>query len=220
MKHMKKVVIIGGKGSGEMAVSVFEAANLVRAEWQIVGFLSDIKKAGELLGRYPVLGGTDEIRDFVSKGYFIHYTLHCTSKNKSERVEKFKKLGIPGEALASAVHPRACLDPSTRLGHGVLVSPLVATSIGVEIGDCVHLYPHSYVAHEARIGDFVTLTAHAIVGARVHVGEGAQLGLHSVSREDVRIGRFAMVGMGAVVLVDVADRAVVVGNPAREIKAK
>jgi acetyltransferase EpsM len=216
----KRVVIVGGKGSGEMAASVFEAASAVTGEWVIAGFLTDIKKAGESLGKYPVLGGTAEIADFVGKGYFIHYTLHCTSKDKFERVEKFKKLGIPLEALASAVHPRACLDPSTKLGYGILISALAAASVGVEIGNFVHAYPHSYIAHEAVVGDFVTLTAHAIVGARVIVGEGAQLGLHSAIREDVRVGSYAVVGMGSVVLKDVEERSVVAGNPARAIRSK
>jgi sugar O-acyltransferase (sialic acid O-acetyltransferase NeuD family) len=220
MTMKKRVVIIGGKGSGEMAASVFEAANGVTNEWEIAGFLTDIKKTGESLGKYRVLGGTDEIADFVRKGYFIHYTLHCTSKDKFERVEKFKRLGIPLEAAASAVHPRACLDPSTKLGHGVLISPLAATSVAVEIGNFVHAYPYSYIAHEAVIGDFVNLTAHAVVGARVRVGEGAQLGLNSAIREDVRIGRYAMVGMGAVVIDHVEDHTVVAGNPARVIKKK
>ncbi|MCJ7483193.1 MAG: hypothetical protein MUO31_09535 [Thermodesulfovibrionales bacterium] len=220
MNNKKRVVIVGGKGSGEMAASVFEAVNGVTNEWEIAGFLSDIKQPGEVLGKYPVLGGTDQIADFVRKDYFIHYTLHCTSKDKFARVAKFKKLGIPLEALASAVHPRACLDPSTKLGHGVLISPLATTSVRVEIGNFVHAYPHSYIAHEAVVGDFVTLTAHAIVGARVSVGEGAQLGLNSAIREDIRIGRYAIVGMGAVVLDHVDDRAVVAGNPARVIKKK
>lgn len=218
MKNVKRVVIVGGKGSGEMAASVFEAVNMVTSEWTIAGFLSDIKQAGGFLGKYPVLGGTDEIADFVRKGYFIHYTLHCTSKDKFGRIEKFKKLGIPLEAVASAVHPRACLDPSTKLGQGILISPLAATSVGVEIGNFVHAYPHSYIAHEAVVGDFVTLTSHAIVGARVRVGEGVQLGFSSAIREDVRIGRYAIVGMGAVVLKDVEERAVVAGNPARAIR--
>jgi sugar O-acyltransferase (sialic acid O-acetyltransferase NeuD family) len=220
MNHKKRVLIVGGNGSGEMAASVFEAVNALTDEWTIAGFLNDIKPPGNFIGKYPVLGGTNEIVNFVKKGYFIHYTLHCTNKDKFERVEKFKKLGVPLEALASAVHPRACLDPSTRLGHGVLISPLATTSVGVEIGNFVHAYPHSYIAHEAVVGDFVTLTAHAIVGARVKVGEGAQLGLGSAIREDVRIGRYAVVGMGAVVLDDVEERSVVAGNPARMIKKK
>jgi acetyltransferase EpsM len=220
MNHKKRVLIVGGKGSGEMAASVFEAVNVLTDEWTIAGFLSDIKPPGEFIGKYPVLGGTDEIVDFVRQGYFIHYTLHCTSKDKLERVEKFKKLGVPPEALASAVHPRACLDPSTKLGHGVLISPLAATSVRVEIGNCVHAYPHSYIAHEAVVGDFATLTAHAIVGARVIVGEGAQLGLGSAIREDVKVGRYALIGMGSVVLEDIPDNSIVVGNPARSIQRK
>lgn len=220
MKRGKRVLIVGGKGSGEIAASVFAAVSEATNEWSVAGFLNDILNPGECIGGYPVLGRTEEILDFVSKGYFIHYTLHCTSKNKLERVEKFKKLNVPLEAMASAVHPRACLDPSTKLGHGALFSPFAATSVNVEVGNFVHAYPHSYIAHEAVIGDFVTLTAHAIVGARVRVGEGAQLGLSSAVREDTRIGCYAMVGMGSLVLEDVPDHAIVAGNPARPLKAK
>jgi len=218
--QLKKLVIIGGPGSGQIAASVFEAVNSISDEWIISGFLNDSNLSDEFIGQYPILGGTDEISDFVRQGYYIHYTLHCTSKNKLERVEKFKRLEIPLEAMASAVHPRACIDPSTRLGHGVLISPFVATSVNVEIGHCVHAYPHSYMAHDSVISDFVTLTSHAIVGSRVRVEEGAQLGLNSCIRERVRIGAYAIVGMGAVVLNNLEDHAVVAGNPARAIREK
>lgn len=106
MKNAKKVLIVGGKGSGEMAASVFEAMRAAGdGQWAVAGFLTDIRQPGERIGIYPVLGGTREILDFIAKGYYIHYTLHCTSKDKSARIEKYRELNVPLEALASAVHP-------------------------------------------------------------------------------------------------------------------
>ena len=56
-----------------------------------------------------------------------------------------------------------------------------------------------------------------IVGSRCIIGEGAHIGLSSCIREDTKIGPYAIVGMRAVVLNDVAEGDIVVGNPARVI---
>ncbi|HEY4376930.1 MAG TPA: serine acetyltransferase, partial [Acidimicrobiales bacterium] len=47
--------------------------------------------------------------------------------------------------------------------------------------------------------------------------DDAVLGAHAVLVGGVRIGRNAMVGANSVVLSDVADDAVVLGNPARQV---
>ncbi|MBN1459863.1 MAG: hypothetical protein JXA57_10005 [Armatimonadetes bacterium] len=215
----KRLVVVGGHGSGEIAMSVFEEVNKVKEEWILEGFLTDIVEPGGLLGRHKVLGGTAETADYVRRGYYVHYTLHFNAQAKAERVALLRSLGIPREAHATAVHPRAYLEPSTVLGHGVLVCAHAATSFGPVIGDCVHIYANGFVGHDAHIGDFATVTAHAVVGGRVRVEEGAHLGLNSVTREDIRIGRYAIVGMGAVVTRDVDDYTIVGGNPAHVLRS-
>ena len=124
----KRLVVVGGHGSGEIAMSVFEAANELTAEWHIEGFLTDIRRPGEYMGAHKVLGGTAEAADWVSRGYYLHYSLHLNAKAKRERVEDYLSLGIPLEANATAVHPRACLTPGTEVGQGVVICANAATS--------------------------------------------------------------------------------------------
>ena len=209
------LVVVGGRGSGEIAMAVFEAANEAREQWQIAGFLSDVCPPGESLGRHPVLGGTSEVEDFAARGYLIHYTLHLNAKKKWERVQKLRGLRLPPEAHASAVHPRAHLEPSTELGPGVVVCAQAATSFGVRLGGFIHLYTSSFVGHDTAVADYATLAAHSVLGARVRAGEGCHVGLNCSVREDVSLGEYSVVGMGAVVLGDVAPFAIVGGNPAR-----
>jgi sugar O-acyltransferase (sialic acid O-acetyltransferase NeuD family) len=212
-----KLVVVGGHGSGEMAMSVFDAVNEHNDEWDIEGFLSDIGDPGSYLGKHPIVGGTDEVVDFVDRGYHVHYTLHFNAKNKLSRVERLRSLGIPDDALATAIHPRAHIEPSVTIGKGVLASAYAGTSFGATIKNHVHLYSFSYLAHDTIIEDFVGVTAHSIVGARVTVEEGAHIGLNATIREDVRIGRYALVGMASVVLNDVEPFQIVGGNPARPL---
>lgn len=209
------LVVVGGHGSGEIAMSVFEAANEAHEQWQIAGFLSDICPPGEHLGKHPVLGGTAEAEDYAARGYLIHYTLHLNAKKKWERVAHLRSLNLPAEAHASAVHPRACLERSTEIGPGVVVCAQAATSFGVRLGGFIHMYTNSFVGHDTTVGDYATLTAHSVLGARIRAGEGCHVGLNSSIREDVTLGEYAVVGMGAVVLQDVAPFEIVGGNPAR-----
>ena len=55
----------------------------------------------------------------------------------------------------------------------------------------------------------------ADLGGEVTVGSLSWIGLGAAVRHEVRIGRRVMIGAGAVVVADVPDEAVVVGNPAR-----
>jgi serine O-acetyltransferase len=81
----------------------------------------------------------------------------------------------------------------------------------------------------ARVGDNVTFASGVVLAARYydedHAGEqefpviddGAVIGAHAVLVGGVRIGKNATVGANSVVLKDVADNTVVLGNPAKRV---
>jgi len=214
----KRLLVVGGRGSGEIAMSVFDEVNRVTDEWQLEGFLSDVLAPGEMLGRFPVKGGTNELKDWVDKGYYIHYTLHLNAMAKRARVTAFEELNIPLEANATAVHPRACLDRSTEVGHGVLICAQAATSFGPRVGNFVHMYINSFIGHDTAIEDYSTVAAHSVVGARIVAGKGCHIGLNCSIREDIRIGEYAIIGMGSVVVKDVTSATIVAGCPAQYLR--
>ncbi len=86
----KRLLVVGGRGSGEIAMSVFDEMNRVSDEWILEGFLTDILPPGEMLGRFPVKGGSAEVVDWVDRGYYIHYALHLNAQAKRSRVEHFE----------------------------------------------------------------------------------------------------------------------------------
>lgn len=213
----RKLIIVGGHGSGDIAMTVFEDINKLKEEWDIVGFINDIVKPGEYYGKYQVVGNSDSITDFVNKGYYIHYTYHLNVKNKKERIQKYKSINIPEEANATGIHPLAYINPSSKIGYGCLVLPNVATSANAVVNNCVHLYTGSFVGHDTNVKDFATLAAHSVLGARITVDQGAHVGLNSVVKEDIHIGKYSIIGIGSVVTKNVLESETVVGNPARPI---
>jgi acetyltransferase EpsM len=57
------------------------------------------------------------------------------------------------------------------------------------------------------------------VAGNVRVGAGCELGSMSSIRQGTTIGSGCTIGMGSVVVADVPDHAVVVGNPARLLRS-
>jgi serine O-acetyltransferase len=119
----------------------------------------------------------------------------------------------------------ADFGPGMQVGTGLMLAHPAGVTIGFGL----------------RIGNNVTFAGGATAAARYYdaqdaadarpagaddsgggqqfatICDGAVIGAHAVLVGGVRVGRNAMVGANTVVLSDVADNAVVLGNPARQV---
>ncbi len=216
MSSLPKLVVMGGNGGGQIAISIAEELNKIKPTWEIAGFLNDGTDIGGLIGKYPVVGRTDEAPDFAQKGYQLVFALH-NQKMGPARAERVKKMGLPLDIFPNLIHPLAYTGMAESIGHGVLIAPLANCSFGAQIGNFCHVYGGGFVGHDAHMEDFSVVAANAVLGANVLVCESAHIGTNATLREKVRIGYRALVGSGAVVLNDVPDGKIAVGNPAKII---
>jgi|SRR6185295_9144947 len=131
-----------------------------------------------------------------------------------------------------------------QTGHSVMIRELNEIGDDVSIGTHSIIEHHVKIGNRVRIHSNVFIPEYSIVeddawiGPNVvvtnalyprsaeakatlkgaHIMPGAKIGANSTLLPGVVIGRGALVGAGAVVVSDVPDRKVVVGNPARVIK--
>lgn len=212
----RPLVILGTGGNSLGALDAALAANRAGlARWRIRGFLDDRADGPTTVHGHPVLGSIATAERFDA--WFV---------NGIGGVDSFRlrpgivaRAGIPRERFASVVHPRAVVSPLATLGVGCLVLANATICAEATLGDHVIVLENSVVNHNARVGDHAVIAASVSLSGYVTVDPVSYIGSGTVIRQQVRIGRGALVGMGSVVLRDVAPDTVVVGNPARMLRA-
>lgn len=117
------------------------------------------------------------------------------------------------------------LMDEVSIGKGAILCPFTTITSNVKIGKSFHANIYSYIAHDCVVGDYVTFAPSVKCNGNVVIEDYAYVGTGAIIKQGrpgkpLRIGKGAVVGMGAVVTKDVAEGAVVVGNPAKSLARK
>jgi UDP-2-acetamido-3-amino-2,3-dideoxy-glucuronate N-acetyltransferase len=153
----------------------------------------------------------------ADKGYFVH---ESSFVDEPSRIGAGTKIWHFSHVMKDSVIGRNC-----NIGQNVVVSPGVRVGDGCKIQNNVSLYTGVILEDDVFCGPSMVFTN--VVNPRSEVARkdeyqktlvcrGASLGANSTIVCGVTIGRYAFVGAGTVVTRDVADYALVVGNPARQ----
>jgi sugar O-acyltransferase (sialic acid O-acetyltransferase NeuD family) len=198
-------------------IDVIDAINEVEPTWNVLGVLDDSRPNGSTHLGLEILGGLSDCGSFP--GARFHSTIH-NERDHGRHPEIIARLGLASERFATLIHPRAGLSRRTEVGHGVCICDGATIAGGVALGDHVFLGAHAVVGHDAMIDAHAVLAAGAVIGGAVHAQRACYVGSAAAIRPDVSIGRGSLVGLGAIVLRDVPDGFVVVGNPARRFTSE
>lgn len=115
-------------------------------------------------------------------------------------------------------HYSAYISQFTEFGEGTVIMPKACVNAEVKVGQHCIINTASVIEHECIIEDFVHISPKACLAGNIRVKKGAHIGMGANIIQGITIGENALIGAGAVVLRDVPDRAVIVGNPGRILK--
>ncbi len=190
----------------------------------IKGNLSNIKTDAKIFsfGDFHFIVGDYEDIKIIFENYkdSIEY-YHLENDRRNSGVPILDYLNINAR-----IEPGAIIRDKVKIGDNAIIMMGAIINIGAEVGD------------GTMIDMGAVLGGRAIVGKNCHIGAGAVLagvieppsakpvivednviiGANAVIIEGIHIGKNAVIGAGAVVIEDVDDNHVVVGNPAKVVK--
>jgi sugar O-acyltransferase (sialic acid O-acetyltransferase NeuD family) len=206
-----RIAIAGAGGFGRETAEALR--DLYPGSDVFAGFLDDalpgLPIADQVRGPIDLIRSLPEVRLVVCVG---------NPRDYFGRARIVERLGLPDRRYATIVHPFAQLSRSSTVGAGSVLLAGVVLTADATISRHVAVMPHAVVTHDVVVRDYATLASGVKLGGGVVVDEGAYIGAGAMVREGVRIGAWSQIGMGSVVLQDVPDREVWVGNPARKLR--
>lgn len=205
----EKIVVYGAGGLGREILQLLRATE----RFEILGFIDDGVEPGSIRNDVRVLGGAAYLETLREPFSVVLGIFAPTVKQRIWAVLGKNAL----VSFPSVIHPRAYVDPESRIGDGVVVCADCIVSIDAAIGDAVLLNCGAFIGHDDDIGRFSSIMPRVTISGCVTIGERAVVGAGAAIIQGTRIGDDSTVGIGSVVIRDVPHGATVLGNPARRI---
>ena len=216
---MKELIILGTGGNCVDILDAVLAINEIAstAVYHVRGFLDDnIVSWGQTVAGYPVLGPLSKAKDYPA-ALFVNGI--GSFRNYWRKQAIIATARVPLERFETVVHPRATVSRFVSLGLGTVVLQNATINARARIGNHVMILPNAVLSHDVEVGDYTCIASAACVAGGVRIGNSCYLGANCSIRNDLVLGDGSLVGLGAVVLEDVPEVTVVVGNPARAIRS-
>ena len=209
---MKKCVIIGAGTYGQVYL------RYLCETYEIIGFfdcdlsLKDTKVCG-----YPILGSVDDLPEFMEDHKNI--SIFVPLGDNKRRVELLQYYEEQGYDIPSFVHSSVHMHKNVSLGKAVYILPSTNIMPYTNIGSYTMISMGVNIAHHAEIAEGCFFSQGCNIGASIHISEKAYFGMAASVMTGVEyIGESALIGVGAVVIRNVDNNAVIVGNPGKVLK--
>ena len=195
--------LFGASGHCKVIINIIEKSN----QYQIDAILDDNPKLKSIFNNVVI-----KTTDFKLKA---HDLLFIAIGNNFIRKKISKKYPLKYPVL---IHPQAIVASSVSIGEGSVVMAAAIINPDVVVAKQCIINTGAIIEHDCVLNDFVHISPNVALAGNVKIGEGTHVGIGSCVIQGVVIGKWVTIGAGAVIIKDIPDYAVVVGNPGRIIK--
>jgi len=206
----KKIVLIGYSGHSLVVADLLQLQG-----YDVYGYCDKTQKVYNPLS-LKYLGAESEIDSTTLEGTSVFPSIG----DNFIREKVFISLLERNAHFVNAIHPKAIVSASVKLGTAVMIAGGATINPFSKIGNGAICNTNSSIDHECTIGNFTHIGPGANICGNVTIGERTFIGAGAIVKQGIRIGADCIIGAGAVVLKDVENGSKLVGNPARNIASK
>ncbi len=213
---MNNSKILGILGSGDLGQLIAHHA-LNYCNFNKIIFFDDFAKPNTMINNILVYGGTKEVFSAFEKKEITHVIIGIGYKHIELRKNIFEALN--GKiAFASIIHPTANIDKTCKIGNGVVILPGCILDMNVEIQDNVLLNTGCIIAHDSIVMQHSFLSPNVALAGFVSIGSCCNIGISTTVIDNIKIQNLIQTGGSTVVIRNLNEKGLYVGNPARFIR--
>lgn len=217
MGFFKKYCIYGGGGFGKETMQIL-IDDLHRNNYQnieiqdIACFMLD----QDYYVKQKIMGC-----DVIPKSKFdpSKYQVVCAIGDPHDRKKAVESLP-PNTTFATIIHQDAIISPFCTIGIGSIITAGVIITVDVVIGMHSQINLHSTIGHDTVISEYLTTAPAVNISGKCNIGKQVYFGTNSCIKEKLNVADNVTIGMGAVVVKDITESGVYVGNPLRKLANK
>ncbi len=122
------------------------------------------------------------------------------------------------KTILNVIHPSSIISNYATFGTGNFIAASVTVNALAKIADNCILNTGCIVEHECSIESGAHIAPGTVLAGNVTVGKNSFIGANTVVKQGVKIGDGVTIGAGSVVIMDIPDNEIWVGNPAKKLK--
>lgn len=209
---MSKILAIYGSGGlGKEILELAKEINLIKNQWKEIIFINDFSQEKTLdINVFSF----EQMIDLFDKNSLQVIVGVGNPFDRCALWNKIKKHSLNSTKL---IHPDITIPQSTTISEGVIICKGAFISCEVFLEENVCIQMNSSIAHSSIIGKHSIVAPLSAISGNCKIGTQTFIGTCSAIKEKISIGCNTIVSMGSVVMQDVSDNVIVMGNPARQL---
>lgn len=208
----QKLILVGGGGHCKACIDVIEQTD----QYEILGILDQKINVGKSVLGYKIIGTDDELETFLEEDIQFLITIGQI-KTTAVRVRIYEALKRCEAKLATIISPGAYVSKHAFLQPGTIVMHGVTINAEVKIGSNCILNTGCVIEHDSIIGEHCHISTNAVINGGCVVGKGVFIGSNATVANHLNIIDSVVIGAGAVIIKDLDQTGIYVGNPLQKI---
>lgn len=208
---MQKLILIGGGGHCKACIEVVQLTN----QYEIVGILDRLDLVGTDVLGHKIIGVDSEILKYKELGCHFLITVGQI-KSALSRKKIYALLMEYNSTLATVISPKANVSQYAKIEHGTIVMHGATVNAAAVVGPNCILNTGSNIEHDTIIGRHTHISTSAVVNGGCVIGDEVFIGSNATISSQIVLGSNIVIGSGAVVIKDISEVGIYVGNPAKK----
>lgn len=207
----KNLAIYGSGGLGHEILELARQVNSKDKRWDNFVFVNDFSQ--NKVEGIDVYSFEELLKIYFKKDLEIIVAVG----NPNDRRNLWEKIKKHNLDAATIIHPNVEIPKSALIKRGVVIFNNAFISCNTVLGENTCIQMNSIVAHNSIVKKHTIISPLTAISGNCSIGECTFVGTGSCIKEKITIGNNVIVSMGAVVMQDIKNNFIVMGNPARTI---